>query len=139
MHWKCSINVSCYYLHHGLYLRFREGFTAWSNSLPPVLPSRTPCPLSQTRSKQLSREEICARHNLQSSASPSSLILLKIPFWSLQKPILSLARFLNPRLCQTSQGQRHWRQVVNRGRGTRRAEATTDCQHPTSGPIRPTL
>lgn len=137
VHWKCSINVSCYYyyLHHGLHLRCREGFIAWSNSLPSVLLSRTPCPLSQTRSKQLSREEICARSNLQSWLPPSSLILLKIPFWRLQKPIRSLAPFLHPWLCQTSLGQRHLRQVVNSGRGTGRAEATTDCQHPTSGPI----
>lgn len=88
VHWKCSINVSCYYYysHYRLHLRFGEGSTAWNDSLSPVLLSRTPCPLSQTRSKQLSREEICVRHNLQSSASPSSLVLLKIPFWSFQKP-----------------------------------------------------
>lgn len=102
------------------------------NSLPPVLCSRTPCPLSQMRSRQLSREKICVRQNLQSSAPPRSLILLKIPFQSLQKPILSLAPFLRPRLCQTSLGQRHWRQVVNGGgaQGGQRRPLTVSIQLP---------
>lgn len=35
VHWKCSINVSCYYYysHHRLHLRFGEGSTAWNDSV----------------------------------------------------------------------------------------------------------
>ena len=95
VHKKCSINVSHYYYyysHCGLQLRFGEGSTAWSNSLPPVL---------------LLNQPKVTSHKLQCSAAPSSMILLKIPFHSLQKPVLSPAPFLHPLLCQSTLGQRH--------------------------------
>lgn len=57
---------------------------------------------------QLPRKETFhERPTFQSWASPTSLILLKIPFWSLQTPALCLLPFLHPVLCQTTPGQKH--------------------------------
>lgn len=99
VHKKCSINVCHYYYHYsycGLQLRFGEGSTAWSNSLSPATSWLAPTNQPKVTSQ-----------NLQCSSAPSSMILLKIPFWSLQKPLLSLAPFLHPLLCQSTLGQRH--------------------------------
>lgn len=130
VHKKCSINASHYYYyysHCGLQLRFGEGSTAWSNSLPPA----NSC-LAPTNQPKVTSQ------NLQCSAAPSSMILLKIPFWSLQKPVLSLAPFLHPLLCQSTLGQRHLGHSGEQGAGHKHSRSP-HYQHPIARPTSQTL
>ena len=76
--------------------------------------------------------------NLQCSAAPSSMILLKIPFWSLQKPVLSLAPFLHPLLCQSTLGQRHLGHSGEQGVGHKHSRSP-HYQHPIARPTSQTL